>query len=54
MKKLIIAAGTGFLGEVLVNHFQDKFDKLVILTRGKSRVSNKIKFVNWDAKTLSG
>ena len=54
MKKLIIAAGTGFLGEVLVNHFQDKFDEIVILTRGKSRVSNKIKFVNWDAKTLSG
>ena len=54
MKKLIIAAGTGFLGDVLVNHFQDKFDEIVILTRGKSRVSNKIKFVNWDAKTLSG
>lgn len=54
MKKLIIAAGTGFLGEVLVNHFQDKFDEIVILTRRKSRVSNKIKFVNWDAKTLSG
>lgn len=54
MKKLIIAAGTGFLGEVLVNHFQDKFDEIVILTRGKSRVLNKIKFVNWDAKTLSG
>ena len=54
MKKLIIAAGTGFLGNVLVNHFENKFDEIVILTRGKSRVSKHIKFVNWDTKTLSG
>lgn len=36
MKKLIIAAGTGFLGQVLVDHFKDSFDEIVILTRGKS------------------
>ena len=54
MKKLIIAAGTGFLGQVLVNHFKDKFDEIVILTRGKSQIINKIKYVNWNAKTLSG
>ena len=54
MKKLIIAAGTGFLGQVLVNHFENKFDEIVILTRGQNSVSGKIKFVNWDAKTLSG
>jgi uncharacterized protein len=54
MKKLIIAAGTGFLGQVLVTHFEDKFDEIVILTRGKSKISDSIKYVNWDAKTLSG
>jgi uncharacterized protein len=54
MKKLIIAAGTGFLGQVLVNHFQDNYDEIVILTRGKSKISNKIKYVNWDAKSFSG
>ena len=54
MKKLIIAAGTGFLGQVLVAHFKDKFDEIVILTRGKSKISDSIKYVNWDAKTLSG
>ena len=54
MKKLIIAAGTGFLGQVLVEHFKNKFDEIVILTRGNSKISNSIKFVNWDAKTLSG
>jgi uncharacterized protein len=54
MKKLIIAAGTGFLGQVLVAHFKDKFDEIVILTRGKSKIIDSIKYVNWDAKTLSG
>ena len=36
MNKLIIAAGTGFLGQVLINHFRNKFDEIVILTRGKT------------------
>lgn len=54
MKKLIIAAGTGFLGQVIANHFKDKFDEIVILTRGKSRIANGIKYVNWNARTFSG
>ena len=54
MKKLIIAAGTGFLGQVIVNHFRDKFEEIVILRRGKSEIKNTIKYVNWNAKTLSG
>lgn len=54
MKKLIIAAGTGFLGQVLVAHFKDKFDQIIILTRGKSKSIDSVKYVNWDAKTLSG
>ena len=54
MKKLIIAAGTGFLGQVLVNHLESKFNEIVILSRGQSSVKGKIKLVNWDAKTLTG
>ena len=54
MKKLIIAAGTGFLGQVLVNHFKNKFEEIVILTRGKSQTIDEIKYVNWNAKTFSG
>jgi len=52
--KLIIAAGTGFLGEVLTNHFKEKFGEIVILTRGKSKTNNNIRYVNWNAKTFSG
>ena len=54
MSKLIIAAGTGFLGQVLVNHFKNRFNEIVILTRGKSKTVDGIKYVNWDAKTFSG
>jgi len=54
MSKLIIAAGTGFLGKVLINHFKNKFEEIVILTRGKSKTIDGIKHVNWNAKTFSG
>lgn len=54
MKKIVIVAGTGFLGSVLVDYFQEKSDEIVILTRGKSKVVGKIKYVHWNAKTFSG
>jgi len=54
MNKLIIAAGTGFLGQVLVHKFKDKFDEIVILTRGKSKTIDGIKYINWNAKSFSG
>lgn len=54
MNKLVIAAGTGFLGQALVNHFKNKFEEIVILTRGKSKTIDTIKYVNWNAKTFTG
>ncbi|MCA1966449.1 MAG: TIGR01777 family oxidoreductase [Flavobacterium sp.] len=52
--KLIIAAGTGFLGNVLIQHFKNKFEEIIVLTRGKSETNNQIIYVNWDAKSFSG
>ena len=54
MKKIVIAAGTGFLGNVLVDYFQPQCDEIVLLTRGKSKTVGKIKYVNWNAKTFFG
>jgi uncharacterized protein (TIGR01777 family) len=54
MSKLIIAAGTGFLGQVLVSHFKNKFREIVILTRGKLQTIDGIKYVNWNARTFTG
>lgn len=54
MKKLIIAAGTGFLGNVLIDYFKGTANEIIVLTRGKSQIKDNIKYIHWDAKTLSG
>ncbi|MFP9099683.1 TIGR01777 family oxidoreductase [Flavobacterium sp. RHBU_24] len=53
MKKLVIAAGTGFLGQALTAYFKDTVDEIIILTRGENRNNANIKYVHWDAKTLN-
>ena len=53
MRKLIIVAGTGFLGRILINHFSDKFDEIVVFTRRNSKILDGVKYVHWDAKSLS-
>lgn len=54
MKKLVIAAGTGFLGQTLVAHFKNQFDEIVILTRGNAATKANVRYVHWNAKTFSG
>lgn len=51
MKKLVIAGGTGFLGEALTAYFKDKMEEIVILTRGQSKNVGNVTHLNWDAKT---
>lgn len=52
--KIIIAAGTGFLGNVLVNHFQSKSNDIIVLTRGKTILKNNVRYIHWNAKTMTG
>lgn len=52
MKKLIIAGGSGFLGQELCNYFKNDFDKIIILARGENKSQGKITFIKWDAKTF--
>lgn len=52
--KLVIAAGTGFLGNVLVDYLRSQFAEIVILTRGKERVDGHVRYVNWNARTMTG
>lgn len=52
MKKLVIAGGTGFLGQALAEHFENDFDKIVILSRGENKIKGKAVYLNWDAKTF--
>lgn len=53
MSKLVIAGGNGFLGGVLVRHFQKSFDEIVILTRHQKASYENVRYILWDAKTLS-
>jgi uncharacterized protein (TIGR01777 family) len=49
--KIIIAAGTGFIGQAMINHFKEY--EIVVLTRNsnfKSQISN-LKYVYWNAKS---
>ena len=46
--KIIIAAGTGFLGKNLEKYFNEKGNEVYILTRNPKRKNE----ISWDAKTL--
>ncbi|WP_340202176.1 TIGR01777 family oxidoreductase [Ascidiimonas sp. W6] len=54
MKKIIIAGGTGFLGNVLIEYFKAKTVHFVILTRGKTVQKENVKYINWDGTHLTG
>jgi uncharacterized protein (TIGR01777 family) len=54
MKKIVIAAGTGFLGQVIIDHFAADFDRIIILTRQRSHSVKNMHYVHWNAKTLTG
>jgi len=48
MKKIIIAGGSGFLGQVLENYFSQKGYQVKILTRNPIKENQ----ILWDAKTI--
>ncbi|QCX01118.1 TIGR01777 family protein [Aggregatimonas sangjinii] len=52
MKKMIIAGGTGFLGNACIDYFKSSYDMIYVLTRGRLRQLDNVHYVNWDAKTL--
>ncbi len=52
--KIVIAAGTGFLGQVLINHFKKVSTEIVVLTRDKEKQEGNIRYVHWNAKTMTG
>lgn len=49
-KKIVIAAGTGFIGAGLTTYFGNDND-IVILTRHPRPSSGRIKYVHWDGRT---
>lgn len=54
-KKIILAGGSGFLGEALASFLADKGHEVVILTRRSSRPGEnraQVRYVRWDAASL--
>ncbi|NQZ58589.1 MAG: TIGR01777 family protein [Lentisphaeraceae bacterium] len=52
MKRIVIAGGNGYLGQVLQRHHVQQGNEVCVLTRGLSRRANGIHFINWNARDL--
>ncbi|RNB80352.1 TIGR01777 family protein [Brevibacillus nitrificans] len=50
-KKIVLAGGSGFLGNALADFLTAKGFEVVILTRGNSRVAGSIRYLQWDGAT---
>lgn len=44
---LILAGGTGYLGKLLVSHFKESYN-IIILTRNTSKLDKSIQYINWE------
>ena len=49
--KIVLAGGTGYLGQVLCNYYKEKAQEIVILIRSKHPSENNIHFEVWDGRT---
>lgn len=52
LKKIILAGGTGFLGQSIIDHFKHTVPEIVILTRSASRTKDNLQYIQWDGSTL--
>lgn len=50
--KIVIAGGSGFLGQSLVEKFRQTGAEIVILTRGKEQQEQNVSRIHWDGKTI--
>lgn len=49
---MVVAGGSGFLGRSLIPSLLDRFEDVVVLTRGPARVDSRVRHLNWDARTV--
>jgi uncharacterized protein (TIGR01777 family) len=50
-EKIVLAGGTGYLGNVLAKYFRDKAKEIVILSRKAGEQGGNCRLVTWDAET---
>lgn len=51
-KKIILAAGTGYLGQCIIRLYDDKAVEFVVLTRSPKPAQGNVRYVAWDGKTI--
>lgn len=51
-KKIVLAGGSGYLGQVFAKHYRDLADEVIILARKMQPGTANIKYVVWDGKTI--
>ncbi|MDN4074008.1 NAD-dependent epimerase/dehydratase family protein [Fictibacillus terranigra] len=51
-KKVILAGGSGFLGESLARFLLKKSYKVIILSRKPTRSENGLRYVQWDGQQI--
>lgn len=49
---IVIAGGSGFIGEAISNHYLTNGYEVVVLTRGETQLKNNINYQHWDGKTV--
>jgi uncharacterized protein len=52
MNKIVIAGGSGCLGQVITNYFRTKIDEIVILGRSPKPSTGNIRNVAWNGRDL--
>ena len=51
-KRIILAGGSGFLGNALAKRFRERGDEIVLLTRSPRTRTDGVREIPWDAKSL--
>lgn len=50
LKKIVLAGGTGFLGQIIIERFKGKTEEIVVLSRSSKTQQDNVRTVVWDAK----
>lgn len=49
--KIVLAGGSGYIGEILIVHFKDVSNEIVVLNRSRDVAEGNVRYVRWDGKT---
>ena len=52
INKLILAGGTGFLGQAIIDRFSKQGTQIVVFTRGGNWNVGNTSYIHWDGKTV--